>query len=554
MIENRWEIIEKLTGIHSSKKSYYVELKKKIEETAKRNAQLEIINELARSINIEMSLEEIMESVTEKLSGVVNFDRLSLYTLEGEKLILKISFPKGPGILAQEEEIGSPQSVFWEVIREQKSLLRTNITQDEYQYAEDNELAQAGIKATVFIPLLTREGAQGVLVLKSRTPFAFSQDDLVFLEQFANQLAVCFKNVRLYGEVLKAKREWEETFRAVTDLLFFIDPTYKVIRFNKSVPTFFRLSSEQIERQKCYEVFFKEEKRCSPCPAQEAMQTGKRSFHQLRLPTGEVLDAYAYPAIGEDGHLDGAIIYAKDVTQLVSSSKLAVLGEMAAGVAHELNSPLTAIVGDAQLLLREVQEGDPSHELLQDIKNCGSRCRRIIQNLLAFSRQEEYSFEPVDLNEIVERALGLVAYQIEKSNMTLVKELSPNLPRVIGNSQRLEQVLINFLLNARDALEGVAGERKIVIRSFQEGEEIKVAVTDAGKGIPADILPNIFNPFFTTKKPGKGTGLGLSVSLGIAQAHGGTIEVESGPEKGSTFTLVLPVRKEFSTAIAKESA
>ncbi|MEG6522486.1 GAF domain-containing sensor histidine kinase [Desulfotomaculum sp. 1211_IL3151] len=230
--------------------------------------------------------------------------------------------------------------------------------------------------------------------------------------------------------------------------------------------------------------------------------------------------------------------------QLVQTAKLAAVGEMAAGVAHELNSPLTAILGDAQLLLRRLDQEHPGYHLLADIKNCGTRCKRIIQSLLAFSRHEPYSKDQISLNEVVENSLALVSYQIEKNNTSIRTDLCHDLPLVLGNKQQLEQVLVNFLLNAKDALrsldQGVITIRTGCSPREADTKEVVVSVQDNGCGIEPETMSKLFDPFFTTKELTKGTGLGLSVSLGIARSHGGRIVVQSEPGQGSTFRLIIP--------------
>jgi len=225
---------------------------------------------------------------------------------------------------------------------------------------------------------------------------------------------------------------------------------------------------------------------------------------------------------------------------------LAAIGEMAAGVAHELNSPLTAVIGNAGLILRRTASDDKHYKLLEDIKNCGQRSKRIIQNLLTFARQDSYTFEPVSLNDVVESSLYLISYQIEKNKITIDKKTGSNLPLIMGNRLQLEQVVINFLLNARDSLEGISeGEIEINTGVIEDpetsGPAVVINVSDNGKGMEQGLLNQIFNPFFTTKEKTRGTGLGLPVSLGIAQTHGGRIEVVSEPGAGSTFSLILPV-------------
>jgi two-component system NtrC family sensor kinase len=554
VIKNKKALIEKLTGIHSSKKSYYVELKKKIYETTRRNIQLEIINQLAKGIGIEMSFQEIIESVIPKMQAVVSFDTLSLYVIDKGTLVNRTVFVTNheSGAADRDKESGEAEAQkgekatesFWQVLSEKKTILV------DHRETETPGDAGEGLPAMVLIPLLVKEKVIGVLEVICDQ--GFDQSDLLFLEQVADQLAVGLENARLYNEVWQHKREWEITFSAVTDLLVFINRDCRVQRVNQAVMDFFTMSEEDILGQKCYRLFYGRESKCNPCLADQVFRTQKTAYLQSRTRYNRVLDIFAYPAYTGDNEPYGVTYYAKDVTRFVDSIKFVSMGEMSAGVAHELNSPLTAIVGNSQLLLRETDPSSPHYQLIKDIRNSGMRCQRIIQNLLTFSRQEEYTFEEINLNKVVESALSLLSYQIEKSNIDLVVKLAPELPLLLGNEQGLEQVIINLLLNAKDAIESKAllegnGEKgKIVIETCSSGKVVAVHVRDNGSGIDDEDLPHVFNPFFTTKRVGRGTGLGLSVSLGIAQSHGGVIDVDSAAGKGSTFSLILPLDKAYN--------
>jgi two-component system NtrC family sensor kinase len=192
---------------------------------------------------------------------------------------------------------------------------------------------------------------------------------------------------------------------------------------------------------------------------------------------------------------------------------------------------------------------DEKAEALEDIINCGLRCKRIIQNLLTFSRQDQLPATEIDLNGEVERVLSLIRYQINRSQIRIVATLDPALPKLTANGPQIQQVLTNFLINARDALDEVQRHEKIIEVSTvlrQQGERrwVVLSVRDNGTGIEAERLPKIFAPFYTSKEATKGTGLGLSVSLGIAESHNGTIEVDSVPGEGSTFSMILPLEQE----------
>lgn len=559
VIRNKKMLIEKLTGIHSSKKTYYVELKNKIAEVSQRNIQLEIINQLAKSIGIDMSIKDVIENIIPKLQALVSFNTLSLYIILKDGLIRRVVFytDNGNGIhesLIKYSELQKPpkdkdmdtNSALWYVLNKKTHLFQRNISLRGCSFPEDVKLLKQGITSKILIPLLVKERVTGVVEVAGRQEF--NERDLLFLQQVADQLAVCLENISLYSELWQHKQDWEITFSAVTDLLIFINQRYEVQRVNKAALDFFTLSEPEILGQKCYRLLYGRESKCNPCLADQVLQNKKTAYLQTRTRYNRVLDIFAYPAYTEKGEPYGTTYYAKDVTGFVDSIKLASLGEMSAGVAHELNSPLTAIVGNSQLLLRETPPTVPQYQLIKDIAACGVRCQRIIKNLLTFSRQDEFSFEEIDLNSVVKKALSLVSYQIEKNKIRLVKELTPALPTILGNAQGLEQILINLLLNAKDAIEqNITAEDspekgRIIVRTRTQPDKfVAVDIVDNGCGIDPEKIPEAFNPFYTTKKTGKGTGLGLSVSLGIAQSHRGFIDAESVPGKGSVFTLVLPV-------------
>jgi two-component system, NtrC family, sensor kinase len=372
-----------------------------------------------------------------------------------------------------------------------------------------------------------------------------------------DQLAVCLENARLYNELLQSKREWEITFSAVTDLLVFINKDYRIQKVNQAAVEFFTMPEKEIVGAACYRIFYGREAKCNPCLADQVLQAHKTAYLQSRTRHNRVLDIFAYPAYMDNNKPYGITYYAKDVTRLVDSIKLVSMGEMSAGVAHELNSPLTAIVGNAQLLLRETGVDEAKYQLINDIHSSGLRCRRIIKNLLTFSRQEEFTFEEVDLNEIVNSALALAAYQIEKGKIDLIVDLNPRMLGLSGSASGLEQVIVNLLLNAKDAVEEKFeaaeknGKGRITVQTgiHPEGKLAIVAIGDNGSGIAEEHIPQVFNPFYTTKQSGKGTGLGLSVSLGIAQAHGGFIDLESTVGEGSTFSLILPLKTDATSEI-----
>ena len=224
---------------------------------------------------------------------------------------------------------------------------------------------------------------------------------------------------------------------------------------------------------------------------------------------------------------------------LMQSEKMAGLGRLAAGVAHEINNPMSGIMLYANLIMEEIGDNHQVSEDLQTIIHEAERCKVIVADLLEFSHQTSYEMEPVDLNEVIQKTLGILKNQPLYHNISVQLNLGDGLPSVLGNTIRLNQVIMNLLVNAAQAMEG-SGEIVITSRTRANNDVNEVIIRDTGPGIEEDLLEKIFEPFFTTKTTGEGTGLGLSVSYAIVKEHKGTIRATSSAGEGTTFTLRFP--------------
>ena len=227
--------------------------------------------------------------------------------------------------------------------------------------------------------------------------------------------------------------------------------------------------------------------------------------------------------------------------QLVQSTKLAAIGELAANIAHEINNPLTTVLGFASFIAERLPAEDPMREELGLIQEEASRARDIVRDLLQFSRQRDFMPEPADLNQVLEQVVAMVRRQGAFSTVTVNEAYAGDLPMVEMDVPRIKQVFLNIINNAVYAMKDGG---TLTIKTIATGDKVHVAFQDTGPGIPPDILGRIFDPFFTTKPEVSGTGLGLSVSLGIVQSHGGAVDVQSTPGQGSTFTIILPIKFE----------
>jgi len=261
-----------------------------------------------------------------------------------------------------------------------------------------------------------------------------------------------------------------------------------------------------------------------------------------------VLNVAVAPLRTVTNNQTGAIIVFENVTSRVKleeslqqSEKLSSIGLLAAGVAHEVNTPLTGVSSYTQMLLGMIPETDPKHALLKKVQKQTDRASNIVGNLLNFSRTGNASeFTEIDVNKLLNDTLQLLEPQLRKSRVEIVKNYAAAPPRMFGNAGKLQQVFTNLIINARDAM-SFGGGQITLSTEIGDGDSIVVEVSDTGSGIEPENLIKIYDPFFTTKPVGSGTGLGLAVSYGIVQEHAGTIEVNSEIGEGTTFRLVFPI-------------
>lgn len=224
---------------------------------------------------------------------------------------------------------------------------------------------------------------------------------------------------------------------------------------------------------------------------------------------------------------------------LVQSEKMSAFGQLSAGIAHEVKNPLAGILGHAQLCLRKLKKGDPLFNYLSIIEHETKRCTDIIANLMKFARQEKMEHEPLDLNEVVRQAMAIVDHQLTINNVKIELKLAIKLPPIHGNANQLQQVLMNFAINAQQAFDGKPGVVRVTTEQ-RDDDKVLLVFADNGPGIPEKIRDKIFEPFFTTKSAGKGTGLGLSVTYGIIKDHHGEIKLESELGVGTAFVMSFP--------------
>jgi PAS domain S-box-containing protein len=356
---------------------------------------------------------------------------------------------------------------------------------------------------------------------------------------------------KLEKKIRESKRSLEAIFDGIQDHLSLQAPDYKILRVNRTVADNYKTSFQELIGRKCYEVYFQRTLPCEKCPVSVTLETKKPASSTMKLSVDNTtLRIFSYPVLDEKGGLASVIEYMKDITeeqrlqeQLIQSEKLAGIGILASGVTHEINNPLSGIIGMSEIA-QEEEDPAKTKEYLKDILTCAQRISEIVKGLKSYSRAAKKEDQSsVDLNEVLEESLKMVRLAIKPASGEVIKKFQP-IEKIQANTGEIQQVFTNLITNSFQAMDGKGGKLILSTRSLKDAVEVKV--TDSGNGIPQKYINQIFDPFFTTKKPGEGTGLGLNIVYRIVTKYEGTIDVESKEQVGTTFTIKFPSRRNHS--------
>jgi len=352
------------------------------------------------------------------------------------------------------------------------------------------------------------------------------------------------------AQLLSSRNTLRSIFDNIPQSFYIIDQNYVITAINHSRAIRAGAPPKDLVGRICHEVLFNRETPCEKCLIQNTFNT-KRSTRRVatqksRNQNPQEWEITTYPINNSDDEVERVILLEQDITEnrlleaeLLQSEKLAAVGQLAAGIAHEINNPLTAVLINSQILLEDLPEEQKDNiESVKLIEMAAVRASQVIKNLLGLVRKENYEFKQMDLNESIQRALMLVSHEFLTRQINIFFDRAENLPIFIGSTNHLQGVWINLLMNSIEAIGGDKGEIKIATH-YEEGT-FYVEIRDSGAGISNDNLEKIFEPYFTTKRSGQGTGLGLSLVKRTIEAHCGQIMVESSPGEGARFTIILP--------------
>jgi two-component system, NtrC family, sensor kinase len=549
--------------------------------------ELQTINEIADGISRSLELDDVLTGALQRLAPAFDavFGSIRLH----DELTGQYEPRARVGPEARSVAWNDFDGMSFEATQQVISARKPVIIRDLARLPPGSGIDALPVRSCVSLPMIAGEELLGTLTLGSVAPDRFQSADRQLLATVVGQIVVAIENARLHDFVRRGKREWERTFDAINDPIAVFDSRGELMRGNTALAAHLGRPITGLRPASCAVVGFCGGG-CPACAVGRALaQNGGRE--EITLPDGKIFSVTTFPMLtGAEG--PSVVQVAKNVTdeirsarrlrqmsdevavanaqliaavdqlkstqaQLLQAEKLSAIGQLVAGVAHELNNPLTSVIGYAQLLEGEMRdrpgapEVRPPDELAHDLRRIAEeseRAARIVRNLLAFARRQTAAREPHDVADLCARVVALRSYELRLTGVELSTQFQPGLPRVIADGGQIQQALLNLLLNAEQAMRGRPVRRLTVgARLDEAASAVELYVSDSGHGIDTANLSRIFDPFFTTRDVGEGTGLGLSICYGIIRDHGGHIRVESRIQVGTTFSVLLPGLVEDST-------
>ena len=514
--------------------------------------------EFGRELSSETDLSTMLVSVIDRLSRTLGVERLAIFLATGDEN-RPFEMVKSFGI---SYESAAPLDLSFLVVERPEHYWGHVFFDNTRKALKESASARdtiARLNLNYYIPCTVQNRTIAVLGLgKTLSGDFLSSEDVELLETLAGYIGIAIQNARLYASLEQKVAEYERLkdfneniVESISVGVLAVDLEDRIESWNSQMEVMYAMPRSQVLGQRISEVF--------PASFMEEFyrvrqNPGIHNLYKFRLHTRagdtRIANVAIAPLVTRKFSVIGRLIIVDDITermelesQLSQAEKLSSIGLLAAGVAHEVNTPLAVISSYAQMLTKQINGDAKLSALLDKITRQTFRASEIVNNLLNFSRTSATEFSDVDLNKIISETLNLLQHQLKTSRIKLETEFYERLPLIHGNPGKLQQVFLNLFLNARDAMAGTGGTLRV---QTSNGSSVEVNIRDSGTGIAPENIHKIYDPFFTTKtvpKEGqsRGTGLGLSVTYGIIQEHAGKIRVESAPGQGTTFHLEFPL-------------
>jgi PAS domain S-box-containing protein len=538
------------------------------EERERHTIELGTMCSIYAALNAPADLDERIHAALSELRELFPADGICVYLLdESGDFYSRFSF--GASALAcRIMPIAGKASAIGHVGRTHQLMTFEELPEgykDEIRLVEDKPL-----QSIVYIPISSKEKETfGVIRIGSRRPVTITPDLKNVLGLIGNRIAVAIENAMLQERFVKSEEKYRTLFNHDPNPIFIINPeTSQILDTNQTAQVTYAYEKSELIGLPFFELGDAEDIEVRTglqhlAKGDSIFFSKKKHYQKARRPFFVNINASRTEYGGQDVLIATTTDISESVereTQLIQAGKLTTLGVMAAGMAHEINQPLNVIQVSADYILKMLKKGQPLEaaelkDVADDIIANVERASFVIKHVRDFSRQSELRHTRVDINEPIRDVYKILGHQLKAHQVEVELDLAPALPKILADHNRLEQVFVNLVSNAIDAMdekferpEMPEKTKRLTIRTGVEGDQVTAEVVDTGTGMPEEVKKKIFEPFFTTKKTGKGTGLGISISYGIIKDYEGNIAVETEPGKGSSFKLSFPMAAEREPA------
>lgn len=529
---------------------------------ARRADEMAFLNRVGRAANHSLDLEETIYGVLSCVQSTLQSSLIEICLCDPSHTTRQVYSLVGDEF--QSDAVSVLDEAFVERVRAETMALCG--PREALRFVDRRRVGK--LRSLLGVLLLAGQRQVGILSVGSDAEDLYDVEDARLLQVVGAQVSTAIENARLFQEVLSGRQTILQSrntllalFNGILEGIYIVDRGSAILAINRTQASWAGREVGDLIGAPAASAFPKSE--YALALVDETFRTGVPASHTERQRVDDARSTewaiQTYPVFSSDpdevadepSPVDRVVVVVRDVTEqrmleasLSRSEKLASVGRLAAGIAHEINNPMTVISANAQILREEISAEHPYFGSIELIDRAAERASRIVRNLLDFSRVEQFDFQQIDVNHSLHEAVLMVAAQVRQAGGRIVADLAPDLPPIWASPDHLHVVWLNLLLNARDAIAETEREGLIQVASFQRGEDVVVSVSDNGVGIPDYRLDRIYDPFFTTKDPGKGTGLGLFTCYRTIHRHGGTIVVDSEDGLGTRFDVILPIRQE----------
>ena len=532
--------------------------------------ELKTLQEVTSATTSTLDIKEVLYLIAQRIALMVEARRCSILTVDEKNdrcmVLASSDDPKISGLILDMDKYPEVRRA----IETRETVVINDVSREPLMEPLKATLEKLGYHSIMVLPILYQDTLLGMLFLRAaRIERRFTEHEIMACKVVANASANAIKNALLYEQMrtdARSRKEAAEKLQKILDqfpdLIYTTDMEGRFTEFSRGGESMLGMKRERILGTNCLDLYPEAE-------ARERIQNLLKDARPLqgvetaiRTSDGSTRDVLvaASPLRDESGLPYGTVGIIKNITDLKGArrslqvtEKLSAMGELVSGVAHELNNPLTGVLGYAQLLMGGQMDAR-QRKSVERIFESALRCQKIVQNLLAFARRYPSEKRYLGLNGIIEKTIDLKAYQLRVNNLKVVKKLDPLIPKTMLDFNQMQQVLLNLISNAQHAVAGHRGHGTLTIATASRDGIIRLEVADDGPGMAPEVLSKIFDPFFTTKAVGEGTGLGLSVSYGIIKDHGGRIWADSRAGDGTRIHIELPVVAEAPMDGAGEGA